>query len=80
VDRGIAPARAYDVRIAALEGSVPRDRAALSGTTLPLSDLGGAAARVRLTFTVEGSAARPAVVDLAREEGEWVVARVRHGG
>ena len=74
VDRGLESPRRYDVEIS------PGGRhLRLQTGELPLQELGSGSDRVSLAFSVEGSRAAPARVELTRTEQGWVVTRVRHG-
>ena len=80
VDVGLAGARAYDVEIESVGGSAPGEpRVHLSGTELPLPDLGSGAARLSLELSVTGKRAKPVHVELTRQDSRWIVTRVRHG-
>jgi len=79
LDLGLTPPRRYDVEIETKRGTVGSRRVRLSTPDLPLQELDTRSSRMTLEFSIEGSGAKPARVELTRKDAEWVVTRVRHG-
>jgi hypothetical protein len=79
VDLRLAEARSYDVRVKPLSGTVGQKEFRLPCPCLSLDALGPKAQAVRLTISIVGENARPAIVDLTQRDGVWAVTRVRHG-
>ena len=80
VDVGLERARSYHVNVDVKGGRASGDhRVRLSSAELPLATLGDGASRLSFEFSVAGSRARPAHVELTREGSAWVVTQVRHG-
>jgi hypothetical protein len=86
VDLGLAPSRRYDVQIVGPRegpygagGTRPPRLLRLASPDLPLRLIEGAPSRISLVISIDGSAAKPARVELMRSGEDWVVTRVRHG-
>jgi hypothetical protein len=79
-DIGLTGARAYDVEIESEGGRAGNHRRlTLSTAEMDLRSLESRVSKLELTFSIQGSGAKPARVELRRLGPSWVVTRVRHG-
>ncbi len=78
-DIGIEEAREYEVHIEASgSGKTIERKLRVTGTEVPLAELGTGASKLSLTLSIAGLEAEPVRVELTRSNAGWIVARVRH--
>ncbi|MGH7724037.1 MAG: hypothetical protein ACREOU_01275 [Candidatus Eiseniibacteriota bacterium] len=79
VDRKLEGPRSYEARIDSREGHLETDHLLLQENALVLDQLGAEPTHIVLELAIAGRDAKPATVELRKENGAWKVASVSHG-